>query len=452
MKEIFGHMSQLILALRYGNQSYYRGDFNRAMDNYMGVYEMMEAVDNKRGLGVCLNNIANLYLNQKDFQKAENYYGKAIQNVSNLIEQESDTGKQNKLKLIRANRKMNLGSMFTSKGDFKEAFRHLQEAYNEHVAQGNMSGIAQVAGNIVQAHIEMKEYQNADQLAEQVLQIVNRTIPDPQNITKEAAAAYQYVCLNMGLCRQARGDLAEAAKWFRYALDRLPTVVAQVSNPCLMGLAAYYAQTDPPKAKEIERLTLANVAPKDVYLVLDVSGSMLHNIQTCRTSMKKILAILNDNDSLQLTTFASELVEAFPLTPIRGNRETLASYIDTKTTLRGRTAFYDALLATGGKIENKRASNSWVVALTDGEDNESHFRSENNVRRLFGRLHQSLGDGFKLILITVGTLQNMYTIQSIQASAGPSSILIKADNVNEIQRAFESVAEMLTANLSVETL
>ncbi|MHA2503584.1 MAG: cache domain-containing protein, partial [Candidatus Kariarchaeaceae archaeon] len=51
----------LITTLRFGNQDYYAGDLNRAMSNYESALELFTNLNNNTGVGICYNNIGNIY-------------------------------------------------------------------------------------------------------------------------------------------------------------------------------------------------------------------------------------------------------------------------------------------------------------------------------------------------------------------------------------------------------
>ena len=70
---------------KFGNELYYKGNLQLALDNYENTLKLMKEINNVRGIGVCYNNLGSVYQNLKNFGRAEEYYKLAIQNAETLL-------------------------------------------------------------------------------------------------------------------------------------------------------------------------------------------------------------------------------------------------------------------------------------------------------------------------------------------------------------------------------
>lgn len=55
------------------------GNKEKAMVNYMGALAMFTQFENKKGMGICYNNIGNIHRARGEWEKAEELYSKAIE-------------------------------------------------------------------------------------------------------------------------------------------------------------------------------------------------------------------------------------------------------------------------------------------------------------------------------------------------------------------------------------
>ncbi len=150
----------------------------------------------------------------------------------------------------------------------------------------------------------------------------------------------------------------------------------------------------------IRLLNISKDKPINIGLVFDHSGSMVDNpaqmpkdVETMQDyyfyglempkdyvmaidyAKEGVLSFLEEtkpsNDSISFVGFSTTVDKIYPLT---NDVSGIKSFVE-KVLPEGRTSFYDALFLT---IENlsKGSSNSVIVALTDGQDNESKHTSQ----------------------------------------------------------------------------
>ncbi|KAJ3246381.1 hypothetical protein HK104_007889, partial [Borealophlyctis nickersoniae] len=322
-----------------------------------------------------------------------------------------------------------------------------------------MEGFAQTAGNLGQLLIDEARLGEAEELIRDAYEVVK---------AKGDSVAIQYACMNMGILATAQNRPTEAIAWYTYVLQRYPVVVSYVQHFCVQqviqlcllpevnrpALAASMRKVAEPvfgtlldtspagSGGSTSRGRLAgSLAPKDVAIVLDCSGSMAGSfIRACRTSIKDI--ILNyttlNTDRISLTTFSYTPTPIFPLT-LRTDDTTrsMIKDVDTKTVADGGTAFWDALLHTitdSSSPPSHGFRDRYIVSLTDGYDNCSSSTSHARVLHTLKKSHLSL------IVITVGHLQNQREIQEA-CSASQGGLLVKAEESGEgIREAFGKAA------------
>jgi uncharacterized protein with von Willebrand factor type A (vWA) domain len=136
------------------------------------------------------------------------------------------------------------------------------------------------------------------------------------------------------------------------------------------------------------------------------------------------------------------------------NRKTnfaeIINLINNRTNPGGGTSFYRAIYNIMN--QNLDNDNSWLVALTDGEDNDrnSPIIDHNTINGLLDK------NPINILIITVGLLPNRNQIQSIIKKVilkGKKGMIIELDkNPQEIAGAFKKVAQIIAGELNVERL
>ncbi|KAJ3323548.1 hypothetical protein HDU76_013611 [Blyttiomyces sp. JEL0837] len=314
-----------------------------------------------------------------------------------------------------------------------------------HRAVDNLEGIAQVSGNIGQLYLDVNNIPEAANYIRDGYDIIVKSAKtngmDP--------IAMQYACMNMGYLADRQGRPSEAVTFYLYVLQRFDVVVSPELAKAVRAVAE-------PVFGHLDTTSGSTVKAKDLMLVLDCSGSMSGGfIRACRTSIIDILEnFCNPEDSVGLQTFNNTVTTVFPLTPTK--REVLpylVHRVQSETECNGGTAFLDAVNMAIRSMAMTITPNSftretWVVALTDGDDNCS--RTTANDLKLLLRANPRVG----LMVITVGRLRYEATIRDVLSVAGSRGLLINCDQSSDaIRKAFVKVVKVLmTGNLKVETL
>lgn len=153
------------------------------------------------------------------------------------------------------------------------------------------------------------------------------------------------------------------------------------SNVCAASCAARAPRT-PSAAGEARADIVALTGLKYVVMAVDISGSMSGTrINTAKMNALKVYdEHINDIDHMAFIVFGSESKEVFPLQLVGERRQALRTEMDNSMTIKGATAFYDAVMDCANNISKApEAAKSYVIMLTDGEDTRVRVRLTNDV-------------------------------------------------------------------------
>ena len=173
---------------------------------------------------------------------------------------------------------------------------------------------------------------------------------------------------------------------------------------------------------------------KDMMLLIDVSGSMHgQRIKAATDNALKIYdKFTNDDDYVGLVWFDHRYKEQFPLT--KGARRATRSKIDaTRNAVAGGTAFYDALIKAVQVAP--KSSNSYLVALTDGEDRASLMGSFEAAKKAISESE------WRLFIIGLQVDPTTRKVCERLAKACPDGQYVHAANAGaDLDAAFATVA------------
>lgn len=445
MRILHNQFTNLLHALRFGNEAYYNGDHKKALENYNTIYEILRETNNKRGMGVCLNNIGNVYLNIEPL-KALDYYESAIENAKELLHNYENSEEDNKVyKIILAKRYMNMGVYYKERSkDYNEAKKYYRESLNLHIETNNQVGIARVYGNLGQIDLILNDIGSARE---------NIMCGWKKVQNSDSNEAKQYSAMNIGILEKHQKNYDMSIQWFVYVLTSYEFVVKNVKDVCVNELLNLYKLTNRKDIFEnLNRIANATQSissscqTRNVIFVLDRSGSMENEpIQICKSSVKKIINTnLIDSDYVSLITFDDNIITNFKNLEKKNNINFMNNEID-KIYTDGRTAFYGALLTAINLAFEQINSTTWIIALTDGADNCAH---KGTSEKVISKLKSTERD-INMVVITVGNLSNICEITSICNSAKRGK-QITANNINDIGLSFQKAAEFMTSEVEVE--
>ena len=436
----------LLVTMRLGNVSYYRGDMTLAFANYNAALELFKSTNDPHGRGMCLNNLGNIYKNWGDFDKAKEAYDKAIE----IGEQEEDMGGLGP-------RYNNRGLLFLSEKKWTEAMTDFNKAIEIDKEMGDDEGMATRKRNIGVLHMVKNEFDLAQENLDEAIQI------DSKWEYNLGLAEDEF---QLGRLSQLKNNPELAIEHFKDSLkfaQSLKNYPLMKHNLDLLVKLYENQGNTTLRHKAENELTKVNdllVRKKDVIFVIDQSGSM-HEWGKMDAAQTGALGVFNETinfgDRIAIVGFHSNTITHLELTEKRGG-EHIAQIVGIFNNLKAmpyNTKLYDSIAhglnilinAPPIKGQETQKRQKWIVTLTDGEDNES---KKFNPRKI-ANLIKTFSPPVNFVLIGIGPELKKYHKKMTEmvgaTSHGKYITIYSAKNVKKrIENAFQTVKEIMVAS------
>lgn len=505
MRSLLEAFSQMLVAFRFGSDSYARGHMVRARDVFLDAADLFESVFNDRGAGSAYNNAAACHTALGEFSKASAGYTLGIATAQaqlnaamNALETYNRTGKIDleagksgdvvgKLqKSVRASKKQlstrvgNYADLLIKSQDNQEnpisilrfgqqIDEEIGSLYGWVVKQGLMSsyylkkGEAEAAKNALALAVNRVESAKATPGFDQI-----------EIMTSHMMAAFNLADFNLQMGEAAKTlPPTPLGQWFKsqgvngealaknLLADSLCTT--QVFDPRIASRVVRKLLEIFPEAKEKKALMeVANIfgvpvssggpSKKRVAFLVDYSGSMSGSrIRAAVTALRTVFNdFVKDNDEVYLAHFSNFCVLDFDLSKKSEGTANKLAKIDSLTQPNGGTAFFDAVSQAADRLvvahRQDGSCGNWIVALTDGDDNASSM-SNASLQAKF----KSTKDINGLIIIAVGNGVVQAPLKEL-ASSTEKGDLIFAESPDQISEAFSKAAEMIDGSAELEDL
>jgi len=351
----------LLVTLRLGNRSYYKGDLKRALENYKEALALFETTDNQKGIGMCYNNIGNIYRTWGEYALAKDYFNKAIK-----------IGKQTNDMDGLASRLNNMGILLKAQGNNRTAFNYYKSALDIDNKLNDHKSISMRLNNIGLTYL--------DSDINQAISYFERALSIDEKYQHKRGKGNTLNNLGQGYLRKRN---------YRKALDHLEKALVigeKLGDPKIMItslklIAQYHRELGNTKLERTSieaanEVKLFGKPPKTVIFVVDKSGSMdTKRINAVRAGAVALFKRnIYDKDKVGIIEFDDYPNVVSKPIKVSGNRERIKNMIlnITPDPPFGLTAFYDSM-GKAVKLLSKTSVNDrhWIVALTDGEDNKS---------------------------------------------------------------------------------
>ncbi|MHA1681794.1 MAG: tetratricopeptide repeat protein [Promethearchaeota archaeon] len=428
----------LLVTMRLGNQSYYRGDLAVAFSNYNAALELFKTTENKRGQAMCYNNLGNIYRQWGDYERAKESYDNAIaigegmedkaglsarynnRGLLLLSEGEWDDAKDDFLKALDideeygdeesiAMRKRNLGVMYMLKGTPKSARRYLEESFKLNTELDSESGLAED----------------------------NFQLGRLMRLTKDLDAAEDYFKTALNLAQKL-----ENYPLMKHVLEEMIKLYEETDSVALLHKAE----------EQLSKVNEVLIRKKEIVFVIDQSGSMQEHgkMNAARKGAVEVFEeAVNVGDNIAVLGFHSILNRLLEFTEKRGSKiRKIHKTLEDIEVTPYQTAFYDAVGEALKMIQNVPKNHQrWIVALTDGQDNMSQLYDPD----LLAGMIKDMSPPINFILIGVGSelkLVHKEMTQIVEASPRGKYIKIySVKNVREkIEEAFMRVKEIMASS------
>jgi len=429
----------LLTALRFGNSDYYGGNLDLAYNNYLKALKLFETTNDQAGIGVCLNNLGNVYREWGDLKEAKTFYARAIKVAETLQD-----------KAALASRYNNYGLILLDSGAFEEARQYVEKALQFNEELGRPRGRVLSLNNLGLIHFKLGSVKLAFQYYEDALKLAK-----DDDFIRGVAHSY----LNLAMFYLEQYDIHSSKSHMDLALQNAKSVNDVLLEEEIlerMKLVERDLGDDASQdqiRKTLDELRTKGSPQKTVLYVLDYSGSMSgsRNRASIRGSIDLLDAAIKDKDSVGIITFNTQSSIVLPLAPVRNNRSRMKGIFQQLTQPNGNTALWDAITMGINQLEQISGTQEWLVVLTDGEDNSSRITSRDVIRQI-----EKLKAGLNFVVISVGDIgQDEAILMSLCDTVSGTFIKITgAQSVHkEIEKAFKTVGQLMSqAQVSVEGL
>jgi tetratricopeptide (TPR) repeat protein len=409
----------LVTALRFGNDDYYAGNIDRAMENYLAAFELFTSLNNRKGIGICYNNLGNIHRVRGNLKDANQSYLDAIT-------------------IALASRMNNLALLYLAIEEHDRAEKMLKKALEYDQMIDNARGFATRYGNLGQVYLAQNLIKEAKKAFDEAYEIGK---------SRQSERAVAHATMNYGVYERALGNHDNAIEYFLKAIELAKDLDVRIATSSLKNVQEIYEEQGKlDLAGEIEeQLKSAGRVrqTKEVTFVLDYSGSMSgRRIKAAVNGMEKIFKDqVNPQDLISLILFDSSSRVLIRPTMKEGNEKPIMQMFQKLNQPHGATAYYDALgQAFEDFLARPTPNEQWIIALTDGDDNSSRY---NNPETVAQQAKDSIG--VNLVIIGVGNLKDQQVLEWICRSTDKGKFIDVDEGVTEaITTAFEEVSSMLS--------
>jgi len=434
----------LLVTMRLGNVSYYRGDMTLAFANYNAALELFKSTRDLHGQGMCLNNLGNIYKNWGDNTKAKNAYNKAIE----IGEQEEDMGGLGP-------RYNNRGLLFLSEEKWTEAMDDFNKAIEIDKEMDDDEGIATRKRNIGVLHMARNELDLAQANLDEAIQI------DSKWEYNLGLAEDEFQLGRLSLLKNNQELAIEHFKdslKFAEGLGNYPLMKNNLDSLVKLYESQGNTMLHHKAENELTKVNSVLVQKKDVIFVIDQSGSMHEwgKMAAARTgSLGVFNETINIGDRIAIIGFHSNTMTHLELTEKKGGVSEIIDIFNKLEAMPYNTKLYDSIAhginllikSPPMKGQETQQRQKWIVTLTDGEDNESKKYSPAKIANLIKKIDPPLN----FVLIGIGPELKKYhkkMTNMVEATPHGKYITIySAKNVKKrIENAFQIVKEIMVAS------
>ena len=350
----------LITMLRLGNADYYRGDLTLARKNYSKAMEIFKLSDNKRGIGICANNLGNIYRILQDLGAAERSYLQAIDIAMELKEQSALPRRYN-----------NLAQLYSDSNQIQKAENYFHNGIRVSETLGDRAALALIYRNFGLLKIQNNQVDEGKKL-------INKAYEIDTELKNNLGMAYDEMYLGKAeINTNPDGGLEQLNFALEHALGEddirlqmnIYNEMEEIYNKTRNRAKAHQA-----RAKS-NQLRVSLIQKKFVVLIIDVSGSMMGTrIQAAVQGALEIYENqINPQDEVAIIVFHSKSEVILRPTQKGGNEDRIRDIIRNIRATRYQTAFFDAVGDSFDLINRKISDEQkWIIALTDGMDNQSN--------------------------------------------------------------------------------
>jgi tetratricopeptide (TPR) repeat protein/uncharacterized protein YegL len=175
MKYLLDAFSHLLVALKFGSDTYARGNVNLAKDVFSDALQLFETTENGKGASACHNNLGVVETSLKNYIVAENHYQESISFMTKFLNQSNHTSDDYDRALrTLSDRKGNLALLYLEKGEFKKSFDLFEELLENDKKNGYIRGCVIKQGNLGQYYLKQGEVKSAERYFKSALSFARK--------------------------------------------------------------------------------------------------------------------------------------------------------------------------------------------------------------------------------------------------------------------------------------
>jgi len=494
-------VKNLFLAVKFSTDAYTEGDYRIALQYLVEVEEMFTRINQRRALGVLLNNRGNILRRYVEDKKlACDSLSGAVENMRIFLaeayndEAEGVTGFVPIFSNILADRLSNYGDCLREAGPqlYDQAQSALSEAYALYSGNDNIVGMIRVKGNQGLLLSDMGRSEEALRVFQECLDMATAAAADSaiskcrtDRDAKEVMNCVQTASMNFGTYHRQQAKhyayaqkgkeyktrmmhVEEALSKFYYALASCNCIHRTTEIQCFVSISELIKEHYEKDIADVAVQKLVKLfpslgkfivesesGPREVHFLIDTSGSMCGSrIRAVSQTLMEILnTLLSDRDILSITLFNRSIAYLTKRTDLSTGLKRSSVEKDINAMVRkcgGCTYFYQSLVTLAKKLDAARPDASttlWVVALTDGQDNGPPELGPTDVKDMY------LKRNIRLIIIAVGLGNDYRTIETLKYLCSEQDYFIASDDISGISNALKSGFEMVSSgSLVMESL
>lgn len=404
MKILLDAFTDMLVAIRYGGDSFSRGHLDIAQKVFQEYLRIYTVLGNKRGIGVSQNNLGALSLSRGDYSTAESYFRHAVANARSMIETVTSWELAGKFHCVLSDRLGNLAVAYMEQGRIEDATNLLYEVMEEDTRQNYIRGYIVKQGTLGLLLLKRKAYDAATRVITDALQFAgshNSGLLDDQWTSEEAAVTEQIALCNIGLLYETQGRIPEAEEAYIDSLTYHEIMHVSTTTKALMALRNIFVENerhedvlsiDAIAAAHNFRIQLSmSLSSKRVVFVLEVT------YQVKKAYVKDMLLGVRQLQHTCMTghdlcgivhSIPGGATNDVPLSKMSGHERLIDYKLNSFLTHGCRTVGspVDALTHALDTLDDESLSTvDWIIMCTDSDNFD---KNEDSFKRLRARLSQ----------------------------------------------------------------
>ena len=468
-----------------------------ALMNYAQALSIYRDLKNLRGIGSISFNLGNIHFKHERYDEALSYYKESIncsqKELENLKDIESkvkrnideaksvskvlNRGKNDKGMSLEIHLKVKAEveeshctrtyqmAQCMLMADRKDKYKRIDFANNQHIRsllfetltmdlnrKKNPYRVILCLLDIADTYIDIEHYEEAKKTIKEANEKLRVYEEEYVDFDDESSVDYKIPPANlrqkclyiMGKLSLAQDRKRDACVLFTRAIEHGETYDPTIRRACLTAIRDIFRQQGLiAKAPNVDKiLALLNNKRKDIVILLDYSQSMIEEkkiVIAVANILRLFDKFIKGDDRVSFIRFNMNCDIVFTLVEKSKSTTVLRRNIEESTKPSGGTAFYNAIYEALKIFQRAepRNSNKWIIALTDGDDNESRITFEQVYKKL-----QRTPD-VNLIIIGLGLQAALKKKLSYLCRSTTDGLFLDSPTQEDLNVAFQALSNIV---------